>query len=74
MVLSLDFPSPPHDQVIKPKGELFAPEEQRDGNKRQRQEIEKEGEGEENKGEGRKWAREWSKRYLTLNGMKIVSQ
>ena len=34
------------------KGDLFAPEGQRAGNKRQRQELEDEGEGEGNKEEG----------------------
>ena len=34
------------------KGDLFAPEGQRAGNKRQRQEIEDEGEGEGKKGKG----------------------
>jgi hypothetical protein len=34
------------------KGDLFAPEGQRTGNKRQRQEIEDEGEGGRNKAEG----------------------
>jgi hypothetical protein len=37
----------PHSQH---KGDLFAPEEQREGNKRQKQEIEDVGEGERNMG------------------------
>ena len=46
--LAQDLPRPSSQH----KGDLFAPEGQRAGNKRQRQEIEDEGEGERNKGEG----------------------
>ena len=39
-------------QSSQHKGDVFAPEGQRAGNKRQREEIEGEGEGKKNKGEG----------------------
>ena len=46
--------------------DLFVPEEQRAGNKRQRQEIEEEGGGEKNNGGGKEYL-SWRDKGLHLN-------
>ena len=56
----LDMPRPSSQH----KGGLFAPEGQRAGNKRQRQEVRDEGEGDGNKGEGERY-------YLKNKGLPL---